>query len=114
MSDVASLLKNGDPLRSESGFDPQAAAAMRHEVVAAAALRPSDVWWLRPYPLAATLAASLAIGAVTGVRWDRPAQVAAPAIRPAQAAENADRRQLHFATPGGTRIIWTFNHDVDF
>jgi hypothetical protein len=114
MSDVASLLRSGDPLRSESGMDASAAAEMRRAVVAAADPRPLDVWWLRPYPLAAAVAASLAIGVATGVLWERPARVTAPAARPVQTAESTDRRQLHFATPGGTRIIWTFNRDVEF
>ena len=29
----------------------------------------------------------------------------------ADSARPAERRQLQFATPGGTRIIWTFDPD---
>jgi hypothetical protein len=27
--------------------------------------------------------------------------------------EEAERRQLQFVTPGGTRIIWTFNSEFE-
>jgi len=36
----------------------------------------------------------------TSYRWLRPLVVAGP-------------RQMQFASPGGTRIIWTFHHDLD-
>jgi hypothetical protein len=37
-----------------------------------------------------------------------------PAPAPVVAARREIRRQMQFATPGGTRIIWTFHEHLDF
>jgi hypothetical protein len=92
------------------------AAAMRRLVVAS--VRPlhdsrSAASWLQ-LAVAATLVAMIAAGVATGHRFDDRARLGAvrsddplPGPRPDGA------RQLHFSTPGGTRIIWIFNSNLD-
>ena len=93
--------------------------AMRETVVAAAREEHGDVAffsWRRPLAIAGTLLLLIAVGITAGRRMDvapserPPVDAAAPSpIRP----DGAARRQLQFSTPGGTRIIWVFNSDLD-
>lgn len=78
--------------------------------------------WMRPIALAATVAGVIAIGIVAGLRTDEstvlergvPAAVAGSRPGDAQVpAVPGSNRQLQFLTPGGTRIIWVFNSDLD-
>jgi hypothetical protein len=103
------LLRDGDP-----AADAQLPAAdvdrMRRVVVAAAREpRPSPFPWYQPLAMAALVVIMIGLGAAVGHRadWDVP--------RPSAAGlhEEAERRQLQFVTPGGTRIIWTFNSEFD-
>ena len=119
VNDVGRLLRDADPLRREEGLSQPAAADMRHAIVAASreASRPA-VWWPRPVMVAATVAVTLSAGVIIGrafpVRETRAisAQPESSSSTAAVAA-NAQRRQLQFATPGGTRIIWVFDPDFN-
>ena len=66
--------------------------------------------WHQALALAAMVALTVAAAVIAG----RPAVLPAPAIdRPAQAAapSEGEKRQIQFATPGGTRIIWVFDSE---
>jgi hypothetical protein len=111
MKDLGTLLRETDPLIREDGLLPADVARMRRAIVAAADHESATaVWWPRPLVVAATVAVTLVGGVVVG-RWlpSRDATIAAPS----QSAASHDRRQLQFATPGGTRIIWVFDSEFN-
>jgi hypothetical protein len=95
-------------------------AAMRRVVLAS--VRTADeresAWaWLRPLAVAATVVMMIAVGIAAGQRFDARATRAA-ATSGGEHDVPADREpggasQLQFSTPGGTRIIWIFNSDLD-
>ena len=91
------------------------AAAMRRLIVASVSARSErSLPWLQPFAVAATLVAMIALGIAVGHRFDDRAGdgAARPDEIPA-GGEPDGARQLHFSTPGGTRIIWIFNSDLD-
>jgi hypothetical protein len=100
-----------------------AARAMRERVVAAAReeQRYDAGLWRHPLAFAGTILLLAAAGITTG-RWldaslpasERPPlyDVATDRTIPGGGAARS-QRQLQFSTPGGTRIIWVFNSDLD-
>ena len=79
---------------------------------------------VRRWPLSFTiLAGSLTAASVALVLSTAMGAMPAPAESPrataaeratsAQAPADGERRQLQFATPGGTRIIWVFDTDFE-
>ena len=71
--------------------------------------RPANVsllWW-RPLAVVAVLALMVASGIVVG-RWI-PVAVDEPVGVMQSMPDPGERRQVHFSTPGGTRIIWTID-----
>lgn len=109
MKDIRTWLRDGDPLAHEEPVTQETLDAMRQRVVAEA--RAADaprLGWRQPLAMAA-MAALIVIAGVLAARWT-PAP--APGVE-ADAAAPADpgdgRRQMHFSTPGGTRIIWVFD-----
>jgi hypothetical protein len=93
------------------------AAAMRRLVVVS--VRPlndgrSAASWLQPLAVAATLVAMMATGVATGHRFGDRAGIGTVRSTDLPAGQEPDgARQLHFSTPGGTRIIWIFNSNLD-
>jgi hypothetical protein len=90
---------------------------VRGLIVAAArnAAQPARAgWWPRPLLVGATVAVTLVGGVMVG-RWVTWRDARTVSIRPqaASAGVSAPRRQLQFATPGGTRIIWVFDPDFN-
>jgi hypothetical protein len=100
-----------------------AVRAMRQTVVAVAREERGEdaaLSWRRPLALAAALLLLTAVGITAGRRMnvslpvsERPAMddVTTDPIRPDD--RGRPHRQLQFLTPGGTRIIWVFNSDLD-
>jgi hypothetical protein len=104
------------------------ADAMRRVVIAAVVDDASEhvqtLWVRRPVLVAAAIVAIVSIGVGTGLRLDvssRSEQTATSdrasgpsALQTADGTRAATpNRQLQFLTPGGTRIIWVFNQDLD-
>jgi len=120
MRDPGELLRDADPLAHEERLSPDEASRMRRAIVAAARDRSTDVpgWWPTPMMVAATVAATLVAG-VSVERWlpRRDRAIGNPAARAAAIstlpAASRERRQLQFASPGGTRIIWVFDSDFN-
>jgi hypothetical protein len=82
-------------------MDPERARAIRRMAVAIAAdAEPMPSAW--PLRVAAC---GVMLAFLTAAGGDHRS-AAAPAADPARAGE---RRQIQFATPGGTRIIWELN-----
>ncbi len=121
--DIGARLRAGDPLFAEpapsalSTMSPGDVDAMRRAVVAAAERSAqSPVWWPPLVALVAT-AAAIAIAVVgAGVRDNgRPASPPPPSTSVADSPStmSTGRRQLQFATPGGTRVIWVFDPEFN-
>ena len=102
MNDLRSLLQEGDPLTREGGLSPVEANRMRHVVMSAA-----DRGVVRNLRLAFPIAAMLVV-ASAGSAWFIARSPVKDEV-PAQAA----LRQLQFSSAGGTRVIWTFNPDLE-
>jgi hypothetical protein len=118
MKDPSSLLRAADPLKGDAerdGLSADDARAIRHAMLAAipeaVAARPI---WRRPLPLAAAAALIASVSGALSHGLLSPvdvAQPAAPAAAPLASGDD-ERRQLQFATPGGTRIIWVFDDNL--
>ena len=119
MNELRTLLRDADPLAREPGLSAADADAMRRRIVAAAGAQPSTAaMWPRPVFVAVTVAATIIIGIAMGARlsWPvaRDAKPRASALaRTRGPSDFAERRQLQFATPGGTRIIWVFDPEFN-
>ena len=119
MDDLKSWLRDADPLAREPELAAADAQAIRRAVIVAGLERPSPAAsWPRPLFVAATIAVTLAAGVLAGLR--QPARDPAPvesqpraAAPPAVSFSVENRRQLEFATPGGTRIIWVFDPEFN-
>jgi hypothetical protein len=96
--------------------------AMREMVVAAAREEQGGdaaFSWRRALAFGGTILIVTAVGIAAGRRMPvsppaserPPVHVATEPVRPNSAA--SPHRQLQFSTPGGTRIIWVFNSDLD-
>jgi hypothetical protein len=85
-------------------ISPERAQEIRRAVMAAAQhLLPSRVVW--PWKLALAAAALMVLAGGAG----DVAQIGSPPTVPSAPTAPSERRQLQFATPGGTRIIWELN-----
>ena len=83
-------------------LDPERARAMRRIIVAVAAdAEPAP----SPWPLRVA-AAGVMLAFLTAGGGDHRGAASPSVPDPARAGE---RRQIQFATPGGTRIIWELN-----
>jgi hypothetical protein len=117
MTDLTTLLHDGDPVREDAGLSPVDAERMRRVVVSAAiASVPMRAPWLRPFAIAAIGALLVVVGTMTGHRViveRAPAPMTTtPVALPDESAADGERRQLQFSTPGGTRIIWIFDEGL--
>ena len=109
MKDVRSLLDDADPLRREPELSESDAARMRTAVVNAA--RQSHVtvrFWSGALAVAAVAVFAVIAGTLGGrnLPTRQVSSQVAPVVAP---PSHAERRQVQFATPGGTRIIWTLD-----
>ena len=112
MKNFGDLLRAGDPIAREGGMSAADISRMRRAVVSAADHESAiTAWWPRPILIAATVAVTIVAGVIVGRRLpSRDAAVDDIASEPSsRTAASAERRQLQFASPGGTRIIWVFD-----
>jgi hypothetical protein len=114
MNDWRTALREGDPA-AHAQLSNDDAQAMRRAVLALVPSVPQRVRrvWGQPLFVAATVALMIGTGALAGHR----AAIQQPSAPPAEAVATdpgeQPTRQLQFATPGGTRIIWVFNPQFD-
>lgn len=126
MTDWRTAMRETARRDEQDELSPAEADAMRRLVVAAAGQRAETRAaspWLRPMFVVATVAAMVAVGTVTASKMDRSGRspftdaTAATSTRTlnssAESTIAAPNRQLQFSTPGGTRIIWVFNSDLN-
>ena len=117
MTDLKTLLTDGDPVRNDGELSPPDALRMRRLIVAAAAEPPVvRTPWQRPFAIAAVGALVAVVGTIAGHRRIVDPVPAAPSAEPLVVIGGSsigdERRQLQFATPGGTRIIWIFDQNL--
>jgi len=116
MIDWRTLLRDVNAREDEEQLSADEAESIRRAVLAVAstAAPEPNVWpWMRPMMVAATATAVIVAGVIAGRRFDVSAPVS-PAVQGAQTVQAAvPNRQLQFLTPGGTRIIWVFNSELD-
>jgi hypothetical protein len=111
MNDLRTRLQEGDPIAHERGLSPDDRDRMRRQILTAkpvAASAPNRVFLV----LAATLVLVTAGAALLTHRLaSRTAEVSE--VAGSQSAIDAPTvRELQFATPGGTRLIWIFNPNL--
>jgi hypothetical protein len=113
MKTLRQLLQDGDPVGRESGLTLEDAERMRRAMLAAD--RPT-----RSRPWAARIALVVGLGVIVGVgAWfgraprflNGPSNDTTRLVAPTDA--KTSRRQVQFATPSGTRIIWIFDSNFD-
>jgi len=107
MKDLTTLLRDGDPMRLEPALSMESRDAMRRAIVTAAeAAAPQASRWRQSVALAAMTLLTVA-GAAAAHRFAEDRGAADPPVPDASPAQAP--RQVHFKTPGGTRIIWTID-----
>ena len=111
-------LVDGDPVARERELDARDAQTIRARILVDARNQPATapaLWWLRPAAVAGGLAVCLAAGIGIGLRINdrEPLGPATVVGRPLQGRQSPPPRQLQFATPGGTRIVWTFHEKLE-
>jgi len=118
MNDIGARLRAADPLPHDPVMTPDEIDRMRRAVVAAAADRSRDALsWFPPLLALVATAAALVI-AVVGARMYETSRAAQGFSRSAQTSDSSadgtgGKRQLQFATPGGTRVIWVFDPEFN-
>jgi hypothetical protein len=110
---VRVTLVDADPFAREGGMSVEDVGRIRGVVVAAADAERDIAFWPRPIFVGATLAVMMLAGIIVGSGLPRRETVSAQPTAAHGASQSAmqlaERRQLQFATPGGTRIIWVFD-----
>jgi hypothetical protein len=121
MTDLKKLLQDADPLRTEETLSPAEAQVLRTAMLEAAATAPPRVrfGWSRPLAIAAIAIVLIGISGVTSDRGVRPFSSSAPSgtVSPSidpnpRTPNDPERRQIQFATPGGTRVIWILDPNL--
>lgn len=118
MDELTRRLRDADPLARESGLSDFEAAVMRQRVT----LLPREAETLHVSSWKAAVASLvLAAVAIAGTVFDSRAARSLDRASSSVAAEGTatirvvtPTTQLQFQTPGGTRIVWTINPDLDF
>jgi hypothetical protein len=110
MTDIRDRLRAADPLLTDPALSVDDVARMRRTVLDAVVQPPHDarLHWKKVLPIAAAVALIAGAGVDAARRASRQAAIPAPLVSSPVTAEGA-KRQLHFSTPGGTRIIWTID-----
>jgi hypothetical protein len=111
MTTLREHLTTGDPVRLEPGLSSLEIDTMRRRVVQAATSHRAGTWTIT-MTLALALVVVVGLGVtVTRATWD----LATPRLpSPARTSTaHPSRRQLQIETPGGTRVIWVFNPDLE-
>ena len=109
LTDIHRLLVEGDPVVVEPSLPAQAVTDMRHRIVMAQHDRP-HLRWTWGMALVSALGATVVAG--VALTWPREPLSVQPGMA-MTGAPGIHHRQLQFATPAGTRVIWQFNSDFD-
>jgi hypothetical protein len=102
VNSLRNRLRDGDPMLREPGLTTEDALRIRE------ALRSAP----RPGKTRRSMGMAVAVvllGASAGFSW--LARTTPPPV--AREVESPRQRQLQFSLPGGTRVIWFFNSDLE-
>ena len=116
MKNLRVLLQESDPVRDDPALSTTDAREIRRAMLGAVETLPS-LFFPRTLPVAALVVVMIVAGATAGRRLTVPPSVqtareasdATIGGRSGTPGNNVERRQVRFATPGGTRIIWTID-----
>lgn len=112
MNTLRELLQQADPagpLNHEPGLSTADVQAMRRAVLRAAVQPAPRPAWPGALAVAAVVVVMVLAGAAAGRRLPPRETVPQQEAGAAGALSEEERRQVQFATPGGTRIIWTID-----
>lgn len=109
MKNLRATLEAADPVRDEPALATTDAREMRR-VVLGAVVVPSPLSLPRALPVAALVVMMIVAGMAAGRRFTAALPQAGGEAVPSAPADG-ERRQVQFATPGGTKIIWTIDPD---
>ena len=113
MTDLTTILKDGDPVRVEEGLGPANADRMRRRVIAATVeAERVRTPWHRPFAVAAVAVLLVIAGTIRSHQTVAPTIAAEDPFAMSGSSAGTERRQLQFSTPGGTRIIWIFDENL--
>ena len=114
MKDIGRLLRDGDPVAREPELRAADAQTVRRAVLAALD-RTERVTgrWPRPLLAGAAIAAALVAGVAVGLRTPAPRSTTVETASTHASGGVGAPRQLQFASPGGTRIIWVFDPEFN-
>ena len=110
MTTLNERLRDADPMNRE----PELSDDDRERIWRAMLAEPQQG---RPVPWAGSVALASAVAVTIAILVGRDTFDAGPstssmgAVKPGDAPR--ERRQLQFATPGGTRVIWVFDSTFD-
>jgi hypothetical protein len=120
MTDWRTRLRDADRALESPGTDVQHETAQRMRRAVLAAVpddRRAARTWSRAFATTAAALTLVCVGLLTSLQGGRLADDTAAEVEPADPAllgatdesPATARQQLHFSTPGGTRIIWVFD-----
>jgi hypothetical protein len=123
MTDWRARLREADPARDQ-GIAADDVERVRRTVMAGVQQTAPAVGpvWRRPLVVAAAVLITLAAGAETvrqravdrkAAHASAQAQVDSATAAAGASGEKVEQQQLHFSTPGGTRIIWVFDSSFE-
>jgi hypothetical protein len=114
MKDIGRLLRDGDPVALEPEMSAADVQAVRRAVLAALATTDrATSRWPGPLLAGAAVAAAMVAGVAVGLRTPASQMPAAGAESTHASDAEGAHRQLQFALPGGTRIIWVFDPEFN-
>ena len=115
MKDIGQLLREGDPVAREPEMPAAEVRVVRRVVLDA--LETTDRVtgrWPGPLLAAAAVATALVAGVSVGLRTPAPPRASTVGTMSTHASDaTGAHRQLQFASPGGTRIIWVFDPEFN-
>jgi len=114
MKDIGRLLRDGDPVALEPEMSAADVQAVRRAVLAALATTDrATSRWPGPLLAGAAVTAALAAGVTVGRRTPAPRMLPIETASTRASDAVGAHRQLQFASPGGTRIIWVFDPEFN-
>ena|SRR5688572_23255876 len=113
MKSLRVLLQESDPVRDDPALSTADAREIRRAMLGAVKTVP-PLFFPQTLPVAALVVVMIVAGATAGRRLTAPpveqtAREAKGATMGGSVGSTVERRQVRFATPGGTRIIWTID-----
>jgi hypothetical protein len=108
MKNLRTLLEDADPLRGEPALSTEDARQIRRTMFGAVETM-SAAFFPRALPVAALVVVMIVAGAAAGRRLSVREPLRMADVADGDIAAGGERRQVQFATPGGTRIIWTID-----